>query len=140
MAGAISQDAAGKEIGVAGSTSPAVVQVDQVGNENPSWVRRTLNFLYWVPPRCRGNPKFTVWHNILYAFAGAFTVANLYYNHPILNILADEFDTSQTGVSRIPTLMQAGYAVGLLFVLPIGDLVPIRRLTLTCIFITAMFW
>ena len=106
--------------------------------------RRILNILYWVPPRCRYNaahpPRFTIWLNLLFAFAGAFTVANLYYSYPILNILAAEFDTSQTGVSRIPALMQAGYAVGLLFVLPLGDYVPIRRLTLSCILFTAVLW
>lgn len=115
------------------------------GNDAPpSRGRQILNIIYWVPPRCRWNtthpPKFTIWHNILFAFAGAFTVANLYYNHPILNILAKEFDTSQTGVSRVPTMMQAGYAVGMFFILPIGDFVPIRRLTLTCILFTAVMW
>lgn len=45
--------------------------------------------------------------NVLFGFAGAFTVANLYYSHPILNILADDFHVSNLEVSHIPTLMQS---------------------------------
>lgn len=103
-----------------------------------------FDVLFWVPPWSRWNPdsppRFTIWHNILFAFAGAFTVANLYYCQPILNVLAKDFDTSQEGVSKLPTLVQAGYATGLLLVLPLGDLLPRRRLTLTCIFVTATMW
>jgi hypothetical protein len=53
------------------------------------------SIIYWTPPKCRWDPddppKFTLALNTLFAFAGAFTVANLYYNHPILNILAADF-------------------------------------------------
>ena len=110
----------------------------------PSRGRRILNTIYYVPPWCRWNPdnppKFTIYHNVLFAFAGAFTVANLYYNHPILNILADDFNVSQVVVSRVPTLYQAGYATGVLLILPLGDMVPRRHMTLSCIFFTATMW
>ncbi|KAL2430564.1 putative transporter YgaY [Exophiala dermatitidis] len=100
--------------------------------------------LSWMPPWCRYDPKapptFSIWHNILFAFAGAFTVGNLYYNHPILNILAHDFNVPYVTVSRIPTLMQAGYATGLLFVCPLGDLLKRRPLTLVLIFFTATMW
>lgn len=42
-------------------------------------------------------------------------VANLYYNHPILNILAHDFNVTNEQASLVPTLAQAGYAGGLLF-------------------------
>ncbi len=48
--------------------------------------------------------------------------------------------TSQAGVSKIPTLMQAGYATGLAFILPLGDMMPIRAITLGCIGFTAILW
>lgn len=44
--------------------------------------------------------------NVLFAFAGGFTVANLYYSHPILNILADEFEVKYEQVAQIPTVMR----------------------------------
>lgn len=102
------------------------------------------DYILFIPPWCRWDennpPKFRTWHNVLFALAGGCTVANLYYNHPILNILAEDFHTNQAGVSKIPTLMQAGYATGLLFILPVGDMMPIRAVTLGCIAFTAVVW
>lgn len=69
--------------------------------------------------------------------AGTFTVANLYYNHPILNILADEFDVSYEKVSAIPTVMQAGYAAGLLLLNPLGDIFRRRAFVLILVWFTA---
>lgn len=110
----------------------------------PRWTTKLISTLTWMPPWCRYDPKrpptFSIWHNVLFAFAGAFTVGNLYYNHPILNILARDFDVPYVTVSRIPTLMQAGYATGLLFVCPLGDLLKRRPLTLALIFFTATLW
>src|SRR3954463_10250704 len=63
----------------------------------PKW-QQVLHVLNWMPPWCRWNPKsppvFSLPMNVLFAFAGTFTVANLYYNHPILNILARDFDVA----------------------------------------------
>lgn len=78
--------------------------------------------------------------NILFAFAGAFTVANLYYNQPILNILAAQFGVSYEEVSRIPTLAQSGYCAGLLFLCPLGDLFKRRPFVLLLIFVSATLW
>src|SRR5689334_11654960 len=84
--------------------------------QQSQWKIKILEILTWVPPWCRYDlhnpPTFSIWHNVLFAFAGAFTVGNLYYNHPILNILAEDFDVPYVTVSRVPTLMQAGYATG----------------------------
>jgi hypothetical protein len=109
----------------------------------PTW-QRIVNTLYWTPPNCRWDPesppKFSTALNVLFAFAGAFTVANLYYNHPILNILARDFGVEYVEVAQIPTLAQAGYAVGLFFLCPLGDLLKRRPFVLTLIFITATLW
>lgn len=106
--------------------------------------RRVYNVLTWVPPNCRWDPdkppNFSTGLNVLFAFAGAFTVANLYYNHPILNVLAKDFGVNYADVARIPTLAQAGYAVGLLFLCPLGDLLKRRPFVLSLIFFTATMW
>lgn len=111
--------------------------------KNTTW-RRIYNVITYTPPRCRWDPQkplaFSMALNVLFGFAGAFTVANLYYSHPILNILADEFHVPYEKVSQIPTVMQAGYAVGLLFLCPLGDLLPRRPFVLSLVFFTATMW
>ena len=110
----------------------------------PSFLSRCWAIINWMPPWCRWDPdhppEFSIGINILYGFAGAITVANLYYNHPILNILAHDFDVPYITVSRVPTLMQAGYAVGLALVCPLGDIFPRRPFTLILVFATATMW
>ncbi|RDL41897.1 uncharacterized protein BP5553_01876 [Venustampulla echinocandica] len=101
-------------------------------------------WITWTPKRCRWDPdtppEFSMWLNLLFGFAGTFTVANLYYNHPILNILAVEFHVTDERSSLIPTVMQAGYAAGLLFLCPLGDLFRRRAFVLILVFFTATVW
>ena len=105
---------------------------------------RIYNTLTWCPPRCRWDPEkppqFSMSMNVLFAFAAGFTVANLYYNHPILNILARDFGVRYEQVAQIPTVMQAGYAAGLLFLCPLGDLLPRRPFVCGLVFFTATMW
>ncbi|OKL56412.1 hypothetical protein UA08_08058 [Talaromyces atroroseus] len=75
--------------------------------------------------------------NLLFGFACTFTVANLYYSHPILDILASSFNVSQERASIIPTAAQGGYAAGLLFICPLGDLVKRRPFVLWLMAFTA---
>lgn len=84
------------------------------------------------------NPSISSANKSFYQ-AGTFTVANLYYNHPILNILAEEFHVSNERTSQIPTAMQAGYAAGLLFLCPLGDIFRRRAFVLILVFFTATF-
>ncbi|KAK5135213.1 hypothetical protein LTR08_005462 [Meristemomyces frigidus] len=103
--------------------------------------RRAYDVLTWTPPNMRWNPdsppKFSMGLNVLFGFAGAFTVANLYYSHPILNVLAADFGVPYEKVSEIPTLAQAGYAAGLLFLCPLGDTLERRPFVLSLVFFTA---
>lgn len=103
-----------------------------------------MAILFWMPPWCRWKkgqpPRFSMWMNLLFAAAGAFTVANLYYNNPILNILARDFGVSYEEVAQIPTLMQVGYAVGLFLLCPLGDVVKRRPFVLSLVFCSATIW
>lgn len=100
--------------------------------------------LTYCPPRCRWDPKkppkFSMSMNVLFAFAAGFTVANLYYSHPVLNIMARDFGVRYEQVAQIPTVMQAGYAAGLLFLCPLGDLLPRRPFVCGLVFFTATMW
>ena len=126
------------------STQDTAKTSEQSSKGKPLW-HRIYTTLFWVPPQARFDPAsppaFSMALNILFAFAGAFTVANLYYNHPILNILAADFDVPYETVAQIPTLAQAGYAVGLFFLCPLGDLFKRRPFVLSLVFFTAtMRW
>ncbi|KAK3712898.1 hypothetical protein LTR37_008783 [Vermiconidia calcicola] len=113
---------------------------DEKSTEQSKW-RRAVEIIFWTPPNCRWDPddppKFSMGLNILFAFAGAFTVATLYYNHPILNILAHDFGVPYEKVAQIPTVAQAGYAVGLFFLCPLGDLLKRRPFVLSLVLFTA---
>ena len=69
--------------------------------------------------------------------ATTFTVANLYYNQAILNRIADTFHVTFEKSSSIATLMQAGYAAGILFICPLGDIFRRRPFILALIAFTA---
>ncbi|KAJ7149718.1 MFS superfamily [Mycena filopes] len=76
--------------------------------------------------------------NLSLGFASTFTVANLYYCQPLLIDLATAFDVSYSKVSEAPTLLQAGYAFGVVFISPLGDLIRRRQLILLLLFISTM--
>ncbi|KAK3688034.1 MFS general substrate transporter [Podospora appendiculata] len=78
--------------------------------------------------------------NILFGFASCFTVSNLYYNQAILFKIAETFDVTFERSSSIATLMQAGYATGLLLICPLGDLFPRRPFILGLVAFTATMW
>jgi predicted MFS family arabinose efflux permease len=67
----------------------------------------------------------------LLTVASGASVANLYYNQPLLSDIARTFHASSRAAGAIATLTQAGYAVGLLLFVPLGDVVERRRLIVT---------
>ena len=65
---------------------------------------------------------------LLFAVASGLAVANVYYAQPLLDAIADEFGLRRASAGAIVTLTQVGYALGLLLIVPLGDLVNRRRL------------
>jgi predicted MFS family arabinose efflux permease len=55
-------------------------------------------------------------------------VANLYYLQPLLHQVTKDFRISDSKATLLLVLIQSGYAAGLAFVVPLGDLIPRRRL------------
>lgn len=56
------------------------------------------------------------------------SVANIYYNQPILNIIAKDLHVSHLAVGNLPTFSQIGYGLGLFFVSPLGDKIDRKKL------------
>lgn len=65
---------------------------------------------------------------LIMAVATGVAVANLWYAQPLLDTLAAGFGVSAGTAGLIVTMTQLGYAIGLAFVVPLGDLVERRRL------------
>ncbi len=72
------------------------------------------------------------------AVTSGAAVANLYYNQPLLAVIAQSFHVSAHQVGFIPMLTQLGYALGLLLFVPLGDLMERRRLIVTMLAATAL--
>jgi predicted MFS family arabinose efflux permease len=67
---------------------------------------------------------------LLLTVVAAFTVANLWYNQPLLPDIARTFHASEGQTGVVAVLTQIGYAAGLLCFVPLGDMVDARRLML----------
>ncbi|SNT30136.1 Predicted arabinose efflux permease, MFS family [Noviherbaspirillum humi] len=63
-----------------------------------------------------------------FAFCCGAIVANIYYAQPIIGLIAPDIGMSPRLASLIVSLTQIGYALGLFFLVPLGDLVENRRL------------
>lgn len=64
------------------------------------------------------------------AVIAGVSVANLYYNQPLLEMLRTELRTSTLEANHIALFTQGGYALGLFFIIPLADLVSRRRIVL----------
>src|SRR6201985_3593434 len=64
----------------------------------------------------------------LMAVTCAVTVANLYYAQPLLHSIGGSLHVSQGSASPLLTVGQPGYAAGLLFIVPAGDIMRRRPL------------
>ena len=65
---------------------------------------------------------------LMMAVMAGFTVANLYYNQPLLNMICQETGISHVQANFITVITQIGYALGLLFIVPLADMVSARRI------------
>ncbi|GAA5888247.1 hypothetical protein JCM16303_005314 [Sporobolomyces ruberrimus] len=92
-----------------------------------------------IPQRCHFDDKFrfTTLLNVMLALTSTLTVANIYYPQPILVQLSDRYEVPYDRVTRVTSLLQAGYLVGLVFITPLGDLVRRRSLLLLLVLATA---
>src|ERR1700748_3189522 len=75
---------------------------------------------------------------LVLAFACGASVANLYYAQPLLGLIRDSFGISAGTAALVVTVTQVGYAAGLAFLLPLGDLLENRRLASRTLLVTAV--
>ncbi|MDN4052044.1 MFS transporter [Massilia sp. YIM B02763] len=73
----------------------------------------------------------------LLAVSAGLIVANLYYAQTLVGPISAATGLSTQAAGLIVTLTQIGYALGLLFIVPLGDLLENRKLVFTALLATA---
>lgn len=75
---------------------------------------------------------------LLLAVSCGLVVANLYYAQMLAGPISATTGLSAESAGLVVTLTQVGYALGLLFIVPLGDLLENRRLIVTALAFTAV--
>jgi predicted MFS family arabinose efflux permease len=93
------------------------------------------------PPVLRkspGSPDVSPTAILMLAAACGLLVANIYYAQPLIAEIAQSLGLAKGAAGLIVTMSQIGYGVGLLFVVPLGDLLENRRLILISVTLSAV--
>ena len=72
------------------------------------------------------------------AVIAGLTVANCYYNQPLLEMIRHDIGVSQHEANLITVVTQIGYALGLCFLIPMGDLYSRRRIIIVNMTVAAV--
>ncbi|MCI1821738.1 MAG: MFS transporter [Megasphaera sp.] len=83
-----------------------------------------------VHPEIKKTPR---WITFLLAVSCGVIVANLYYTQPLVGPISTDTHLPLASAGFIVTLTQIGYVLGLLFIVPLSDLVENRRLVLAAL-------
>lgn len=75
-----------------------------------------------------GFPKALL---LLISLSTAFSVANIYYSQPLLEIIREEFSVSAFLANCVTMAAQIGYATGLCLIIPLGDKFNRRKIIFT---------
>jgi predicted MFS family arabinose efflux permease len=75
---------------------------------------------------------------LLLAVACGAAVANLYYAQPLLDVIARDLGVSSAAAGLLVTSSQVGYAAGLVFLVPLGDLLDRRKMVTRMFLVTAV--
>lgn len=92
-----------------------------------------------APPLAPGSAPMLSRNSIgILAAACGLAVANVNYAQPLLVDMARSLRLDDATAGLVPALMQFGVAAGILFLLPLGDVVPVRRLLSVAIILQAL--
>ncbi|RUS45118.1 MFS transporter [Cohnella sp. AR92] len=75
---------------------------------------------------------------LILAAACGLIVANLYYTQPLVGPISLDLGLSSGASGLIVTLGQIGYGLGLLFLVPLGDIVENRKLVVILLFLASI--
>ncbi len=84
------------------------------------------------------SPRITKRLTFIMALGCGVSVGNLYYAQPLLNVIARSLHVGYGQAGLLVTLSQIGYALGLVLLVPLGDLIQRRRLVVRTLLLTAI--
>ena len=82
--------------------------------------------------------ELPAWLTLLLAAGCGLIVANLYYAQPLIGLISEGTGISLRLAGWIVTLTQIGYGLGLLFIVPLGDVMENRKLVVRCLMVAAL--
>src|SRR5882672_7464537 len=91
-----------------------------------------------MQPLPRRSAGLTPGLTFLLAVATGTAVSAIYLNQPLLSTLAKSLGVPHETVGLIATLTQIGYALGILFLVPLGDILPRKGLVTTKLALLAL--
>ncbi|MGG4343192.1 MFS transporter [Paenibacillus lautus] len=86
----------------------------------------------------RSEKSVSRWITLVLAVACGLIVANIYYTQPLIESISTAIGLSSEAAGLIVTLTQIGYGIGLLFIVPLGDLLENRKLVVTLLILTSI--
>lgn len=75
---------------------------------------------------------------VLFSIACGMAVANVYFAQPLLGSIADSLGVAPGLIGIVVAATQLGYALGLVLIVPLGDLINRKRLVLSQIVLSAI--
>ncbi|MGE8358900.1 MFS transporter [Pseudomonas sp.] len=75
---------------------------------------------------------------LLFAITCALAVANVYFAQPLLGSIAHSLSVTPSAIGVVVSATQLGYALGLLFIVPLGDLLNRKVLMLSQLLLSAV--
>ena len=72
------------------------------------------------------------------AVACSLIAANIYYAQPLIGPIAASLGLARQAAGLIVTMTQVGYGAGLVFIVPLGDLVENRKVVVVCVAMSAI--
>lgn len=76
---------------------------------------------------------------LLLAVGCGFSVANVYYAQPLLDIIGETFNINEAKLGIVVTISQIGYGLGLFLLVPLSDLADSRKLIIYQFILLALF-
>ncbi len=83
------------------------------------------------------RPTLTSPALLLMAVATGLCAGGNYFNQPLLESITEALGTTHSAAASTVTIAQVSYALGLMFLVPLGDMLPQRRLAVTLMFAAA---